>query len=129
MLEDKWLIRKCKHNQKQALHVIYHKYKNDMLALAISLIADHSLAEDVVHDVFITFARNVRDLELKSSLRSYLLCSVANRVRNLARRSPPKELDNLELTAFDQKSFHLNFFGTITLVEGLPLYISVPLIL
>lgn len=53
-----------------------------MLGLAVSLSTDRAAGEDAVHDVFVSFVRRVPQLRLKTSLRSYLLSSVANRVRN-----------------------------------------------
>ena len=85
MLEDKLLVWKFRRGSKDALRRIYEKYKNDLLALAITLSNDKAAAEDVVHDVFVCFAQSVRKLQLRKSLRSYLSASVANRVRNLSR--------------------------------------------
>ncbi len=42
-------------------------------------------AEDIVHDVFVTFVRNLPGLRLRTSLRAYLSVSVCNRARDLAR--------------------------------------------
>jgi RNA polymerase sigma factor (sigma-70 family) len=87
MLEDKLLIWKIKHGSSDALRRIYDKYKNDLLALAVSLSNsnDVSLSEDVVHDVFVSFAQRAVRLELRGSLKSYLSTCVANRVRELGR--------------------------------------------
>ena len=85
MLEDKLLLWKFKHGSRDALQRIYEKYKNDLLALAIALSNDKSAAEDVVHDVFVSFAEFVEKLQLRGSLKSYLSSCVANRVRNLNR--------------------------------------------
>ena len=85
MLEDKWLIWKLKHGSCNALQLIYEKYKNDLLALAIALSNDKKSAEDIVHDVFVAFAQLASKLQLKDSLKGYLLTSVANRVRNSGR--------------------------------------------
>ncbi|MBA7491360.1 ECF RNA polymerase sigma factor RpoE [subsurface metagenome] len=85
MLKDKLLVRKLKHGSSDALCRIYEKYKNDMLALAISLSNDKGDAEDAVHDVFVSFAQFAKKLQLRGSLRSYLLTSVTNRVRNMNR--------------------------------------------
>jgi len=85
MLEDKLLIWKFKHGNSDALRCIYKKYKNDLLALAISLSNDVSLGEDVVHDVFVSFAQRAARLELRGSLKSYLSTCIANRVRELRR--------------------------------------------
>jgi RNA polymerase sigma-70 factor (ECF subfamily) len=85
MLEDKLLIWRLKRGSREALRGIYEKYKNDLLALAIALSNDKTLAEDVVHDVFVSFVQIAGKLELKGSLKSYLSASVANRVRNVSR--------------------------------------------
>ena len=85
MFEDKLLVWKLKRGNSDALRRIYEKYKNDLLALAVSLSNDASLAEDVVHDVFVSFAEFAEKLQLRTSLKSYLSASVANRLRNVTR--------------------------------------------
>jgi RNA polymerase sigma-70 factor (ECF subfamily) len=85
MFEDKWLLWKLKNGSSDALCRIYKKYKNNMLALAVALSNNKTVAEDVVHDCFVSFAQCCSRLELKSSLKSCLLTSIANRVRNSGR--------------------------------------------
>lgn len=88
MQEDIQLVWKLKHGSEEALCRIYEKYNKDMLGLAIALSNNNSIAEDVVHDVFVSFAESVERIELKSNLRSYLLACVANHLRNLQRAKP-----------------------------------------
>ena len=64
---------------------IYELHKDHLLTLARALTGDRSEAEDIVHDVFVAFARVVPQLRLRTSLRAYLSVSVCNRVRDLAR--------------------------------------------
>ncbi|MHC4122056.1 MAG: RNA polymerase sigma factor [Planctomycetota bacterium] len=85
MLEDKWLVWKFKNGSTDAFRCIYEKYKNDLLALAVSLIDDRSSAEDIVHDVFVSFAQSANKLQIRKSLKGYLLTSVANRIRSRSR--------------------------------------------
>jgi len=103
MLEDKLLVWKFKHGSRDALRRIYEKYKNDLLALAIALSNDKASAEDVVHDVFVSFAEFVEKLQLRGSLKSYLSSCVANRVRNLNRLKPQQTigLDEAEVIGQD----------------------------
>lgn len=82
MLEDRLLVWKCKHGSKDAFCRIYDKYRDDLLRLALSLLNEADMAEDVVHDVFATFIRNRRQFRLTGSLKSYLATCVANRARN-----------------------------------------------
>ncbi|MHC4476103.1 MAG: RNA polymerase sigma factor [Planctomycetota bacterium] len=44
----------------------------------------------MVHDVFVSFAEAAEKLDLRTSLRSYLLACIANRVRNLGRAKHQK---------------------------------------
>jgi len=83
MLEDSWLIWRLKHGNDNALRRIYEKYKNDLLALAVSLSDDVGVGEDAVHDVFVSLAQMGARLELRGSLKSYLSTCVANRARRL----------------------------------------------
>jgi DNA-directed RNA polymerase specialized sigma24 family protein len=86
MLEEKLWLWKLRRGDAEALRHIYDRYKHDMLGLAVSLSGDRTAGEDTVHDVFVSFVRRAPELRLRTSLRSYLLSSVANRVRN-ARKS------------------------------------------
>ncbi len=85
MLEDKILVLKFKRGSSQALEQIYRKYKVELLSLATAMTHDKDLAEDVLHDVFVSFANSARKLQLRTSLRRYLTTSVGNRVRNIRR--------------------------------------------
>jgi len=97
-MEDKLLIWRFKYGSRDALCRIYEKYEDDMLTLAISLLNDVSTAEDVVHDVFVSFAESAERLKLNGSLKGYLITCVANLARDKirARRRQPAELDEAE---------------------------------
>jgi len=82
MIEDKLLIWKFKHGSADALCRIYKKYKDNLLKLAIALLNNTSAAEDIVQDVFVSFAQSAEKLKLNGSLKSYLATCVVNRVRN-----------------------------------------------
>lgn len=90
MLEDKLLVWKLKCGNQDALRRIYEKYKNDLLALAIALSNDKSVAEDAVHDVFVSFTQFAEKLRLRGSLKNYLSSCIANRVRDLNRAKPQR---------------------------------------
>ena len=85
MLEDRLLVWKFRHGSKDAFCRIYEKYRDDLLRLAISLLNEADIAEDVVHDVFISFIQNANRFQLTGSLKSYLATCVANRARNTNR--------------------------------------------
>ncbi|UCF14817.1 MAG: sigma-70 family RNA polymerase sigma factor [Phycisphaerales bacterium] len=101
MLEDKLLLWRMKRRSSEALSRIYEKYKNDLLALAMALLHDINAAEDVVHDVFVSFVEVAEEFRLTGSLKGYLLTCVANlsRDRNRARLRAPAELNEADLAA------------------------------
>jgi RNA polymerase sigma-70 factor (ECF subfamily) len=103
MLEDKLLVWKFKRGSADALRRIYEKYKNDLLALAIALSRDRTAAEDVLHDVFVSFAQYAEKLQLRTSLKSYLSSCIANRVRNMNREKSQRilQINNAETIGSD----------------------------
>ncbi len=100
MLEDKIFVFRFNRGSKEALRSIYEKYKGDLVGLAITLLNEGSLAEDVVHDVFVSFAKSVGTFNLTGSLKGYLSTCVANRARDINRsmyqsNSPLKAADEM----------------------------------
>ncbi len=81
-MEDKLLVLRCRRGSRAALTRIYEKYKADLLLLAMSLLNDKTAAEDVLHDVFLSFVRHLDSFRLTGSLKGYLLTCVANHARN-----------------------------------------------
>ena len=101
MLEDSVLVWKIKHGSSDALCRIYEKYKRDMLSLANALLHDLNAAEDVVHDVFVSFVQSADKFKLTGSLKGYLLTCVANLSRDKvrAKKREPKELNDADIQA------------------------------
>jgi RNA polymerase sigma factor (sigma-70 family) len=81
-MKDRLLVLGCKRGSREAFCRIYEKYKRDLLILAIALLNDASAAEDVLHDVFLAFVRDIQKFRLSGSLKGYLAVCVANRARN-----------------------------------------------
>ena len=86
MLEDRILLWKFKHGNKDAFRAIYEKYAGDMLTLAGNLLDDKVGAEDIVQDVFIKLVKSADSFRLTGNLKSYLATCVANRSRDCIRK-------------------------------------------
>lgn len=82
MIEDRLLVWRFNHGDRGALHRLYDKYKDDLVTLAAALLLDVAAAEDVVHDVFVSFLDGAGRFRLTGSLKGYLMTCVANRARN-----------------------------------------------
>jgi len=85
-VEDRLLIWRFKRGSREALARIYEKYVHLLLSIAMGLLNDPHEAEDVVQDVFVSFAKGASEFELQGSLKAYLATSVVNRVRDRVRR-------------------------------------------
>jgi RNA polymerase sigma factor (sigma-70 family) len=106
MIEDKLLIWRFKSGDKAALARIYEKYRIDLLRIAIGLLNETSVAEDIVHDVFVTFAQSSENLKLGGNLKGYLITCVANHARNSKRvwqRRQTVSLDETEPAISDSE--------------------------
>lgn len=99
MLEDKLLIWKFNRGNRDVVRGIYEKYKNDLVTLAAALLSDVSSAEDVVHEVFVSFIKSSPKFRLTGSLKGYLATCVANSARNRNRASKRRRYIALEEAA------------------------------
>ena len=101
IIEDELLKWRFKRGSREALARIYEKYVNALLSLAMGLLNDPHEAQDVVQDVFVSFAQGAESFTLTGNLRAYLARSVVNRVRDRRRRqrSQQRRVDVLATTA------------------------------
>ena len=104
MIEDELLKWRFKCGSREALRRIYEKYLNRLLTLAMALLNDTGAAKDVVHDVFVSFAKSAESFKLRGSLRSYLGTSVINRARDRIRtkQRQSKRPDKIDLKSSEE---------------------------
>jgi RNA polymerase sigma-70 factor (ECF subfamily) len=85
MLEDMRLVMCAKRGDGRALRGIYEKYGDSLLTTAAVLVGDMAAAEDILHDVFVSFAEGIADFELTGSLKGYLAKCVVNSAKDALR--------------------------------------------
>jgi RNA polymerase sigma-70 factor (ECF subfamily) len=98
LLQKRILLARFNKGDSSALQEIYDIYKTDMMTLATALLFDKALAEDVLHEVFAKLISLQGRIQIKSTLRGYLLRAVANAARtvNLVKaRKDPASIDEL----------------------------------
>jgi RNA polymerase sigma factor (sigma-70 family) len=96
VMEDKLLIWKLKRGRRDALRRIYDKYHRQLLKLAIVLTGDPDTAEDIVQDIFTHLAQSANRFGLSGSLKSYLITSTLNCVRNYRRNNRRRYVQSLD---------------------------------
>jgi RNA polymerase sigma-70 factor (ECF subfamily) len=106
MLEDKVLIWKIRSGDTAAIARVYEKYKNVLLKIASGLLNQNSIAEDVVHDVFVSLAKSYMSLKPEGNLKSYLAVCVANHARNVNKSGLRLEFGNIDETELIASNYH-----------------------
>jgi RNA polymerase sigma-70 factor (ECF subfamily) len=86
MHRDRELVWRLKKGDKDALRILYVENKDFLLTLANALLHDSALAEDVLHDVFVKFTRNISTFNLTGSLKAYLAACAVNESRTILRK-------------------------------------------
>lgn len=85
MIEDELLKWRLRRGSREALARIYEKYVHLLLSIAMGLLNDPHETEDVVQDVFVSFAQEAAGFGLRGSLKAYLATCVVNRARDRVR--------------------------------------------
>lgn len=73
------LLKKLISGDKSAFTIIFTKYYQSLVRFSYSFIHDVDAAEEIVQEVFLRLWENREQLNISSSLKSYLLKSVQNR--------------------------------------------------
>ena len=76
-LSDDRLLVLIKEGSQLAFHQVYHRYWEGLYASAINILKDKSLAEDVLHEVFVAIWTKREVLSIHN-LRAYLFQAVRN---------------------------------------------------
>jgi RNA polymerase sigma-70 factor (ECF subfamily) len=78
---------------REAFKEVYVRYKSEVLALIATMLGRQDEAWDLLHDVFVSLARQAPHLSSISNLKGYLLTSAANRVRDHLKKRRPRRAD------------------------------------
>ena len=84
-MTDEQLIESLRAGSREAMRLLYESHKDGLFTLAKGLLGDASAAEDVVHDVFISFVESLHKYHVNGGVRAYLATAVANRARDRLR--------------------------------------------
>jgi RNA polymerase sigma-70 factor (ECF subfamily) len=100
--DDALLAQLIRSGDRAALGELYDRYASIALATALRVVADRGMAEDLVHDTFVTVWQKIDRFDAtRGNLRSWLLTIVRNRGIDRLRASRPTmevgEADELAL--------------------------------
>jgi len=84
--EDLQLTNAIAQHDKRAFEALYKKYYQQLFAIAYRYVAQTEVAEEIVHDVFITIWNKAEQLNIQYSMKSYLFKSVVNSSLNFLKK-------------------------------------------
>jgi RNA polymerase sigma-70 factor (ECF subfamily) len=87
VFKDTQLLFRLRQGDVSALDTIYTKYRSRLLAAVISTRVDAHVAEDGLHDVFVSISARMPHVHVKSNLYAYLLTGVINGIRDRFRKT------------------------------------------
>jgi len=76
--EDLVLLNAIQKQDRKVFELFYKKYCKQLFALAYRYVNHMQIAEEIVHDVFITIWNKADKLNIQYSMKSYLFKSVVN---------------------------------------------------
>ncbi len=75
---DALLVAALKYDSHEAFVKIFRQYYANLVLFTARFIPDKSVCEDIVQEAFVKIWSNRKNLEIKTSIRSYLTTSVQN---------------------------------------------------
>lgn len=98
LFEDSELMDRLREGDDLALKLIYKKYWNQLYLSAYNVLHDQPACEDIIQDLFINLWNKREQIEIKTSLKSYLYASVRYEVYRQVRHGSVREdiFDNIQ---------------------------------
>ncbi len=84
--EDAAFVEAIVQHDKRQFEILYKKYYQQLFALAYRYVKQQEIAEEIVHDVFITIWNKGDQLNIQYSIKSYLFRSVVNSSLNYLKK-------------------------------------------
>jgi len=106
---DSELIRKLKDNQEDAMIILYKSYWKVLYISAFKILQDKHACEDIIQELFIKIWNKRAELEIRSSIQSYLLAAVRYEVFRKIRESKNYEpiINDIIETVSDRSAYDI----------------------
>ena len=91
ILNEKYIITGLKNKDKTIFDFVFSYYYTGLCAYTRMWVNDPDVAEDLVQDFFVKLWTNSSNIEITSSLKSYLFTSLKNRAINHLKHVKIKE--------------------------------------
>lgn len=87
MISESELVARLKQDDEKAFELLYHEYKHQIAPNLLRLLKSASVAEDLLHDLFLKIWENRAQLDQEQSFRAYLFRIAHNMVIDFFRKA------------------------------------------
>ena len=104
-------LQACAARSEQALHALYRQESRRLLGVALRIVRDRQIAEDIVHDTFVSIWTRAATFDpVRGDARGWIYSITRHRALNVARKElRAVSLDEETLEAIESESAHENF--------------------
>lgn len=106
--EESNLFNAIKQQDKKVFELFYKKYYQQLFALAYRYVRQMEIAEEIVHDLFITVWNKSEQLNVQHSLKSYLFKAIVNSSLNYIKKEKMQTEKHLAYLAVHDDGFTLD---------------------
>lgn len=98
---DYWLVTRIVHRDEGAFGAIYDRYSRVVYSVALRVVRDAGIAEDILHDIFLSLWRSPQQFDgARGKLAPWLAVIARNRAIDWIRKQHPQEdLSEVQLMA------------------------------
>ncbi|WP_185958375.1 RNA polymerase sigma factor [Fodinibius sediminis] len=111
--KDVVLLQKLREGDEMSFRSIYLKYHSRMFRLAFKYLRNRPLAEDAVHEVFVSLWDNRKKLRASGSLKGFLFTAIKNHVLNVIDEDKRRLKKHIKLS-YEKK---IDRFKTANVIE------------
>ncbi|MEQ8241509.1 MAG: RNA polymerase sigma-70 factor [Cyclobacteriaceae bacterium] len=98
-LSDQELFSKIKAGNKSVFKQLFDDYYQDLYRFCLSMVRAEMISEEIVQDAFVYLWEKRENIQIKTSLKSYLFTTVRNKSINYIKNELPKQQLSENLSA------------------------------
>jgi RNA polymerase sigma-70 factor (family 1) len=121
-LQDQHIVNSMRQGDRSSFETMFRTWYNPLCNYALSFLGSREEAEEIVQNVFVQFWEKRYEIEIETSLKSYLYRAVRNTCFNVLKHEKVKR--EHERYALEKNDNHSSHAGTTLLAQELEVKIS-----
>ena len=114
---DKILIEQINNSDVKAFEILFHRYYNILCLYAAKIVKEDTAAEEIIQNLFVKLWEKREKIEIKTSVKNYLVRSVKNQCLNLIKHNKLKEAHAKLLIDSENKPDTEEYYIEIDLIK------------